>query len=101
MNEERERWYKGEGYENMHLQGRRWAGRMTGFNHAKNTDYQGSIYDAAPTFESYGVPHGSAGIIWFECLWDYLILIWVVVYLFIYFCFDSYLWIICLICDFA
>lgn len=63
MNEEREKWYKGEGYENMHLQGRRWAGRMDGFNHAKNTDYQGSIYDAAPTFESYGVPHGSAGMI--------------------------------------
>ncbi|XP_057777827.1 tyrosine-protein phosphatase RLPH2-like [Salvia miltiorrhiza] len=60
MNEERERWYKGEGYENMHLQGRRWAGRMIGFNRAKNTDYQGSIYDAAPTFQSYGVPHGSA-----------------------------------------
>ncbi|XP_047977769.1 tyrosine-protein phosphatase RLPH2-like [Salvia hispanica] len=60
MNEERERWYKGHGYENMHLQGRRWAGRMIGFNRAKNTDYQGSIYDAAPTFESYGVPHGSA-----------------------------------------
>ncbi|KAL0338598.1 UNVERIFIED_CONTAM: Tyrosine-protein phosphatase RLPH2 [Sesamum angustifolium] len=61
MNEKREGWYKGEGYENMHLQGRRWAGRMTGFNHAKNTDYKGSIYDAGPTFESYGVPHGSAG----------------------------------------
>ncbi|KAL8516875.1 hypothetical protein ACS0TY_015217 [Phlomoides rotata] len=62
MNEERERWYKGEGYENMHLQGRRWAGRMVGFNHAKNTEYKGSIYDAAPTFESYGVPHGSADL---------------------------------------
>lgn len=62
MNEERERWYKGEGYETMHLQGRRWAGRMIGFNRAKNTDYQGSIYDAAPTFESYGVPHGSADL---------------------------------------
>lgn len=63
MNEEREGWYKGEGYENMHLQGRRWAGKMSGFNHAKNTEYQGSIYDAGPTFESYGVPHGSAGLI--------------------------------------
>ncbi|KAK6139991.1 hypothetical protein DH2020_026265 [Rehmannia glutinosa] len=62
MNEEREGWYKGEGYENMHLQGRRWAGRMTGFNHAKNTEYKGSIYDARPTFESYGVPHGSPGL---------------------------------------
>ncbi|KAI3471968.1 hypothetical protein Pfo_030627 [Paulownia fortunei] len=63
MNEEREGWYKGEGYENMHLQGRRWAGRMTGFNHAKNTEYKGSIYDAGPTFQSYGVPHGSADLI--------------------------------------
>ncbi|KAK4396486.1 Tyrosine-protein phosphatase RLPH2 [Sesamum angolense] len=63
MNEKREGWYKGEGYENMHLQGRRWAGRMTGFNRAKNTDYKGSIYDAGPTFESYGVPHGSADLI--------------------------------------
>ncbi|KAL2502994.1 Calcineurin-like metallo-phosphoesterase superfamily protein [Forsythia ovata] len=63
MNETREGWYKGEGYENMHLQGRRWAGRMTGFNHAKNTEYKGSIYDASPTFESYRVPHGSADLV--------------------------------------
>ncbi|XP_073149087.1 tyrosine-protein phosphatase RLPH2-like isoform X1 [Henckelia pumila] len=62
MNEEREGWYKGEGYENMHLQGRRWAGRMVGFNHVKKTEYKGSIYDAGPTFESYGVPHGSADL---------------------------------------
>ncbi|KAK9169491.1 hypothetical protein Syun_001631 [Stephania yunnanensis] len=25
-NEEREGWFKGDGYEGMHLQGRRWAG---------------------------------------------------------------------------
>ncbi|CAA0837871.1 Calcineurin-like metallo-phosphoesterase superfamily protein [Striga hermonthica] len=62
MNEGREGWYRGAGYENMHLQGRRWAGRMTGFNHAKNTEYKGSIYDAGPTFESYGVPHGSSDL---------------------------------------
>ncbi|KAL6133569.1 hypothetical protein ACLB2K_065804 [Fragaria x ananassa] len=62
-NEEREGWFKGEGYEGMHLQGRRWAGRMTGFNKAKGTEYQGSIYDAGPTFESYGVPHGSADLV--------------------------------------
>lgn len=62
-NEEREGWYKGEGYERMHVQGRRWAGKMSGFNPAKNTDFKGSLYDAAPTFESYGVPHGSAGMI--------------------------------------
>lgn len=60
--EEREGWFRGEGYENMHVQGRRWAGKITvKTNLAKGTDYQGSIYDAGPTFESYGVPHGSAG----------------------------------------
>lgn len=63
MNEQREGWYKGEGFENMHLQGRRWAGKITDrFNHAKGTEYKGSIYDAGPTFESYGVPHGSADL---------------------------------------
>nr|XP_043632074.1 tyrosine-protein phosphatase RLPH2-like [Erigeron canadensis] len=60
MNEEREGWYKDFGYENMHLQGRRWAGKITvRFNAVKGTEYQGSIYDAAPTFHSYGIPHGS------------------------------------------
>lgn len=64
MNEQREGWYKGDGFENMHLQGRRWAGKITvRFNHVKGTEFKGSIYDAAPTFESYGVPHGSAGTI--------------------------------------
>lgn len=64
MNEQREGWYKGDGFENMHLQGRRWAGKITvSFNHVKGTEYKGSIYDAGPTFESYGVPHGSAGTI--------------------------------------
>ncbi|EPS64329.1 calcineurin-like metallo-phosphoesterase-like protein, partial [Genlisea aurea] len=61
-NEAREGWYRGEGHENMHVQGRRWAGKMVGFNHAKQTEYKGSIYDAAPTFESYGVSHGSADL---------------------------------------
>ncbi|MED6135711.1 Tyrosine-protein phosphatase rlph2 [Stylosanthes scabra] len=62
--EEREGWFKGEGYEEMHLQGRRWAGKITvRVNAVKGTEYQGSIYDAAPTFESYGVPHGSADLI--------------------------------------
>lgn len=60
MSEAREGWYKGEGFENMHLQGRRWAGKITvKFNAAKGTEYKGSIYDAGPTFESYGVSHGS------------------------------------------
>ncbi|PIN00137.1 Serine/threonine specific protein phosphatase PP1, catalytic subunit [Handroanthus impetiginosus] len=59
MNEEREGWYKGEGYEKMHLQGRRWAGTVTGLNQAK---YKGSVNNAGPTFESYGVPHGSADL---------------------------------------
>lgn len=63
MNEEREGWYKGEGFENMHLQGRRWAGKITvRFNAVKGTEYKGSIYDAGPTFESYGAPHGSADL---------------------------------------
>ncbi|XP_038906285.1 tyrosine-protein phosphatase RLPH2-like [Benincasa hispida] len=63
-NEEREGWFRGEGYENMHVQGRRWAGKITvKTNLAKGTDYQGSIYDAGPTFESYGVPHGSADLV--------------------------------------
>ncbi|KAK6942637.1 Calcineurin-like phosphoesterase domain, ApaH type [Dillenia turbinata] len=62
--EEREGWYKDDGYENMHLQGRRWAGKIkVKFNEIKKTYYQGSIYDAGPTFESYGVPHGSADLI--------------------------------------
>jgi len=60
--EEREGWFCGEGFENMHLQGRRWSGKIKErFNTVKGTEYQGSIYDAGPTFESYGVPHGSAG----------------------------------------
>ena len=63
MNEEREGWYKGIGYENMYLQGRRWAGHIKAkVNLVKGTEYQGSIYDAGPTFESYGVPHGSSGM---------------------------------------
>jgi hypothetical protein len=67
-NEEREGWFKGDGYEGMHLQGRRWGGSIKGFNMAKGTEYQGSIYDAGPTFQSYGVPHGSAGMIWVSIL---------------------------------
>ncbi|KAE8668421.1 Detected protein of confused Function [Hibiscus syriacus] len=60
-NEEREGWFKGEGYEKMHLQGRGWGGWIkTKFNAAKGIDCKGSIYDAARTFESYGVPHGSS-----------------------------------------
>ncbi|KAL8202097.1 hypothetical protein R6Q57_011244 [Mikania cordata] len=58
--EEREGWYKGYGYEKMHLQGRRWAGKIAArFDVAKGIEYQGSIYDAGTTFESYGVTHGS------------------------------------------
>nr|DAD48628.1 TPA_asm: hypothetical protein HUJ06_018565 [Nelumbo nucifera] len=64
QNEEREGWYKGPGYESMHLQGRRWAGSIKDrSNHAKGMEYKGSIYDAGPTFESYGVPHGSADLV--------------------------------------
>eukprot|EP00262_Sarcandra_glabra_P007563 TRINITY_DN20453_c0_g1_i1.p1 TRINITY_DN20453_c0_g1~~TRINITY_DN20453_c0_g1_i1.p1 ORF type:complete len:316 (+),score=44.06 TRINITY_DN20453_c0_g1_i1:168-1115(+) len=60
QNEEREGWYRGLGYEGMHVQGRRWGGLIKErFNVKKGTLYKGSIYDAAPTFQSYGVPHGS------------------------------------------
>ncbi|KAL5545907.1 hypothetical protein UlMin_005594 [Ulmus minor] len=63
-NEEREGWFRGDGYEKMHLQGRRWAGKIKAkFNVAKGMEYKGSIYDAGPTFESYGVPHGSADLV--------------------------------------
>lgn len=55
--ENSEELYKGDGYENMHLQGRIWAGS------AKGIEFMGSTYDAAPTFESYGVPHGSSGML--------------------------------------
>ncbi|KAL6988365.1 Tyrosine-protein phosphatase rlph2 [Sarracenia purpurea var. burkii] len=62
--EKREGWYKDDGYEKMHLQGRRWGGKIRDrFNAAKGMEYKGSIYDAGPTFESYGVPHGSADLI--------------------------------------
>ncbi|MQM16820.1 hypothetical protein Taro_049777 [Colocasia esculenta] len=61
VNKEREGWYDGEGYEGMHLQGRRWAGKIKDeWNPKKGMKYMGSIYDAGPTFESYGVPHGSS-----------------------------------------
>nr|ABK23265.1 unknown [Picea sitchensis] len=63
-NEEREGWWSGEGYEEMHIQGRRWAGHIRDrYNVKKGMDYKGSIYDAAPTFESYGVAHGDGGLI--------------------------------------
>ena len=45
------------------------------FNVAKGTEYQGSIYDAAPTFESYGVPHGSSGNVR-DCGFCVLVWIW-------------------------
>lgn len=62
MNQEREGWFKGEGYQDMHVQGRRWGGSIRErLNLTKGTEYMGSIYDAEPTFKSYGVPHGSAG----------------------------------------
>ncbi|CAL5207377.1 unnamed protein product [Lathyrus oleraceus] len=62
--EEREGWFNEDGYEKMHLQGRRWSGSIKAkFNVAKGTEYQGSIYDAAPTFQSYGVPHGSPDLV--------------------------------------
>lgn len=48
----------------MHVQGRRWGGNIRDrWNPKKGMPYKGSIYDAAPTFESYGVPHGSADLV--------------------------------------
>lgn len=48
----------------MHLQGRRWGGVIKEkWNSKKNMPYKGSIYDAGPTFESYGVPHGSSDLV--------------------------------------
>ncbi|EEC77238.1 hypothetical protein OsI_15791 [Oryza sativa Indica Group] len=60
QNEENEGWYRGPGHEGMHCQGRRWGGIMKEKRNPKRgSSYMGSIYDARPTFESYGVAHGS------------------------------------------
>uniref|UniRef100_A0ACD5UB36 Uncharacterized protein n=1 Tax=Avena sativa TaxID=4498 RepID=A0ACD5UB36_AVESA len=59
-NEAHEGWFRGPGHEEMHVQGRRWGGVIKErWNHKKGLPYKGSIYDAQPTFESYGVAHGS------------------------------------------
>ncbi|GAQ87112.1 hypothetical protein KFL_003320050 [Klebsormidium nitens] len=56
---EKEGWWDGEGVEEVHLQGRRWAGTPKNKTNAKRgMSYMGSIYDSAPTFKSYGVEHG-------------------------------------------
>ncbi|KAJ6338126.1 hypothetical protein OIU76_007745 [Salix suchowensis] len=44
--EDREGWYKGEGYENMHLQGRMWAGHIKAKFDTKGNEFMGSVYDA-------------------------------------------------------
>ncbi|PPR97823.1 hypothetical protein GOBAR_AA22845 [Gossypium barbadense] len=56
-NEEIEGWYKGEGYEKMHLQGRIWGGW---FDVAQGIDCKGAFSDAAPTFGSLWSSHGSS-----------------------------------------
>ncbi|CAH8339224.1 unnamed protein product [Eruca vesicaria subsp. sativa] len=61
-NEEREGWYKGPGFEDMHVQGRRWGGKIRDRFATVGVEYIGSIYDAGTTFESYGVPHGSSDL---------------------------------------
>eukprot|EP00897_Mesotaenium_endlicherianum_P004257 jgi/Mesen1/385/ME000010S_10845 len=62
--EDREGWWAGEGVEDVHVQGRRWGGRIKEVISAKGRPYLGSTYDAAPTFASYGVQHGDrAGLI--------------------------------------
>ncbi|EMS64966.1 hypothetical protein TRIUR3_22327 [Triticum urartu] len=59
-NEAHEGWFRGPGHEDMHVQGRRWGGVIKErWNPKKGLPYKGSIYDAQPTFESYGVAHGS------------------------------------------
>ncbi|KAL3693332.1 hypothetical protein R1sor_006983 [Riccia sorocarpa] len=66
QNQEREGWWTGDGQNDVHVQARRWAGHMkTKLNMAKGgVPYMGSTFDAAPTFESYGVAHGDrAGLI--------------------------------------
>ncbi|KAI3442853.1 Metallophos domain-containing protein [Psidium guajava] len=69
--EESEGWYGGEGYENMRSLRRRWAGKMKDrFNRAQGTEFKGSIFNAARTFESYGVAHGSAGVMVIR-LWSF------------------------------
>jgi hypothetical protein len=61
-NEAHEGWFRGPGHEEMHVQGRRWGGVIKErWNPKKGLPYRGSIYDAQPTFESYGVAHGSPG----------------------------------------
>ncbi|KAJ4893254.1 Calcineurin-like metallo-phosphoesterase superfamily protein [Raphanus sativus] len=62
--EEREGWYKGQGFEDMHVQSRRWAGKTRDrfVTYAVGVEYIGSIYDAGSTFQSYGVPHGSSDL---------------------------------------
>ncbi|KAJ9184441.1 hypothetical protein P3X46_004168 [Hevea brasiliensis] len=39
-----------------------WAGTVKVRFDVKGTEYKVSVYDAGPTFESYGVPHGSADL---------------------------------------
>lgn len=63
MNEEKEGWFKGDGYEGMHVQGRMWGGFIKERFDAKGMEYKGSVYDASLTFESYGVAHGSQDLI--------------------------------------
>ncbi|CAM6123187.1 unnamed protein product [Calypogeia fissa] len=59
QNEDREGWWTGPGQDEIHVQGRRWAGHIkVKMNLKKGMAYMGSTYDAAPTFESYGVAHG-------------------------------------------
>ncbi|KAI0496837.1 hypothetical protein KFK09_023161 [Dendrobium nobile] len=64
LNKDREGWFEGEGYEFMHVQGRRWGGFIRDkWNPTKNMAYKGSIYDGESTFKSYGVAHGSPDLV--------------------------------------
>ncbi|CAI7749584.1 unnamed protein product [Closterium sp. NIES-53] len=57
--EEREGWWKGDDMENVHLQGRRWAGTIKDRISKKGKPYDGSTYDAGATFRSYGAEFGN------------------------------------------
>lgn len=53
--QEREGWYSGPGHENMHVQGRRWAGVIKEKMSKKGRPYDVSTFDSGSTFRSYGV----------------------------------------------
>ncbi|KAG6493407.1 hypothetical protein ZIOFF_048390 [Zingiber officinale] len=58
----------------MHVQGRRWSGDMGGrFSPKKGMAFEGSIFDAGPIVESYGVAHGYAAVMLEQASYCYLL----------------------------